>query len=309
MDLIDAMTVFRRVAETGSFTRAAEQLGRPKAGVSTTVQRLEASLGTRLLHRTTRRVQLTPDGAAYLDRCRDLLSDLDEAQSMFRPSPEGLTGRLRVDLPLGVARHIVMPQLAEWLRAHPGLEVEIGSTDRRVDPVREGYDCVLRVGVLAESSLVARPVGAYRQVNLASPAYLAAHGVPQTPDELADGHRLVHYAQTLGTRAPGFEYVDPADGTLHEVPMPGPVTVNNSIAYEAACLAGLGLVQVPETGARELIASGRLVEVLPRHRAASLPVTLLYPHRRQVPRRVQAFMDWLAAAVQERLAADSPGAD
>lgn len=305
MDLIDAMTVFLRVADTGSFTRAAEQLGRPKARVSTLVQQLESTLGTRLLHRTTRRVQLSPDGEAYAQRCRDVLADVDELQAMFRPQPAGLAGRLRVDMPLATARQVVIPQLAAWLREHPGIELELGSTDRRVDPVREGYDCVLRVGTLAESSLVARPVGAYRMANVASPAYLAAHGVPATLDELHAGHLLVRYSPTLDARGGGFEYLDPADGEPRELTLPAAVTVNNSIAYQAACEAGLGLIQVPETAVREALTSGRLVELLPAWRAPPMPVTLLYPHRRQVPRRVQVFMDWLAAALRERLA-DEP---
>ncbi len=305
MDLIDAMTVFLRVADTGSFTRAAEQLGRPKARVSTLVQQLESTLGTRLLHRTTRRVQLSPDGQAYAQRCRDVLADVDELQAMFRPAPAGLAGRLRVDMPLGSARQVVIPQLAEWLRQHPGIELELGSTDRRVDPVREGYDCVLRVGTLAESSLVARPVGAYRMANVASPAYLATHGVPATLDDLRAGHKIVRYSPTFDARGGGFEYLDPADGQPRELPLRAAVTVNNSIAYQAACEAGLGLIQVPETAVRESLDAGRLVELLPAWRAAPMPVTLLYPHRRQVPRRVQVFMDWIAAAIQARLADES----
>lgn len=302
MDLLDAMTVFLRVADTGSFTRAAEQLGRPKARVSTTVQRLEAELGTRLLHRTTRRVQLTQDGQSYAERCRDVLADMDELQTMFRPTPGGLSGRLRVDMPLGTAQQLVIPRLAEWLREHPGLSVELGSTDRRVDPVREGYDCVLRVGALVDSSLVARPVGAYPMRNVASPAYLAERGRPETIDDLrTQGHRLVLYSPTLGGRPPGFEYVDPVDGQRREIDLPGAVTVNNAIAYEAACEAGLGLIQAPETGVRQALLEGRVVEVLPDHRPPAMPVHLLYPHRRQVPRRVQAFMDWVAGVIGERL--------
>ncbi|MBV8603761.1 MAG: LysR family transcriptional regulator [Pelomonas sp.] len=287
----DAMRSFVRVAELASFTQAAQVLGLPKASVSGAVQRLEAELGTRLLHRTTRRVQLTPDGEAFLERCKDLLADLDELQQLFRPARAGLQGRLRVDMPAGVARLHVLPRLPEFMAAHPQLQIELSSTDRRVDLVREGFDCVLRVGSLAESSLVARPLGRLPQLNLASREYVRAHGLPRRLEDLA-GHRLIHYAPTLGARAAGFEYVDAA-GAPQQFAMAGALTVNNSEAYEAACLAGAGIIQAPGLGLRELIEDGRLVVLMPDHCAPSMPVSLVYAHRRQLAQRVQHFMNWL----------------
>lgn len=244
MNPLDAMQVFVRVAEVASFTRAADSLGVPKASVSLAVQQLESRVGARLLQRTTRRVQLTPDGQAYLARCLDLLADMDELDQMFRDDETGVHGRLRVDLPLAVARDLVMPQLPEFLARHPGIALELGSTDRRVDLIGEGFDCVLRVGPLADSSLVARHLGYFRQSNCASPAYLERHGVPVSPEALA-GHRIVHYSSTLGDKPAGFEFIDPASGELREQRLPASLVVNNSDAYRAACLAGLGIIQAP----------------------------------------------------------------
>lgn len=291
MDLLEATRTFLRVAELASFTQAADRLGLPKASVSGAVRQLEAHLGTRLLHRTTRRVQLTQDGRAYYERAQDLLADVDELESMFQLGEAAFTGRLRVDMPIGVARHFVMPRLPEFLAAHPGLGVELGSTDRRVDLVREGFDCVVRVGTLADSSLVARPLGHLRVLTLASPSYLAAYGTPRTPADLA-GHRLVGYATVLGAKPEEFEYTD-GDGRLQTVPLPCTVVVNNSEAYAAACLAGLGLIQAPDGGLRAALARGDLVEVLADFRAAPMPVSLIYANRRHLPKRVQAFMRWL----------------
>lgn len=303
MNQLDAMQTYLRVAELASFTQAAASLGLPKASVSAAVQQLEALLGTRLLHRTTRRVQMTQDGQVVFERCQDLLADLDELTTMFRAAPSALTGRLRVDMPLGVSRTLVMPRLPEFLRDHPGLSVELSSTDRRVDLVREGFDCVLRVGALGDSSLIARPLGHYRLLTCASPDYLAAHGTPRTLDDLA-AHQLVHYVSTLGARSPGFEYQDlAAGGETRFVPMAGAVTVNNSESYQAACLAGLGLIQAPEVGLRPLIDSGRLVEVLPAWRPAPMPVSLLYANRRHLPQRVQVFMAWLAEVMRPHVVA------
>ncbi|WP_024302571.1 LysR family transcriptional regulator [Pseudogulbenkiania sp. MAI-1] len=291
MNQLEAMQIFVRVAELASFTRAAQSAGLPKASVSTAVQRLESLLGTRLLHRTTRKVQMTQDGQVFYERCKALLADMDELQTLFQRAPAALEGRLRVDMSIGIARNIVVPRLPEFLQAHPRIEVELSSTDRRVDLVQEGFDCVLRVGRLADSSLIARPLGQFRLLNCVSPAYLAAFGTPHTLEELA-AHRLVHYVPTLGGKSPGLEYVDSV-GEVRFVPMAGVLTVNNSEAYLAACLAGLGLIQVPEPGVRELLVKGELVEVLPDYRAAPMPVSLLYANRHHLPRRVRVFMDWV----------------
>src|SRR5215469_1934091 len=172
MNTLEAMQVFVRVAEEASFTRAAESLGLLKATVSVAVQQLENSLGTRLLHRTTRKVQMTLDGQAYYERCKELLSELDNLQSMFQQSGEALRGRLRVDMPSGLARLYVIPRLPELLKAHPHIEIELSSTDRLVDPIQEGFDCVLRAGAPRDPQLIAKPLGHLTFVNCASSDYL-----------------------------------------------------------------------------------------------------------------------------------------
>jgi DNA-binding transcriptional LysR family regulator len=298
MDRLDQLRCFLRVAELGSFTGAADSLGLPKASVSLAVQRLEAEVGVRLLHRTTRRVQLTADGAQFQTRAHDLLHDMDDLQGMFRIDTSQLKGRLRVDMSSGLARQLVIPQLPSFLAQHPGVEIELSGTDRRVDLIREGFDCVLRVGPLDDNTLVARPLGRLPIVNCASPAYLAARGIPVTLDDLA-GHALVHYVGTLGQRSPGFEYHD-GEG-YRSLPMRGAVTVNSGDGYTAAALAGLGIIQVPRLGVRRALADGTLVEILPDCLAEPMPVTLLYAQRRHLPRRVAAFMEWAATVIRPEL--------
>lgn len=300
MDRIEAMTVFARVAEAGSFTAAARSLGRSKANVSQAVARLEERVGARLLQRTTRRVELTREGAQFHERCRDLLADVEELETLFRQAGPDLSGRIRVDMASRMARFTVVPRLPEFLARHPGVQLELGATDRAVDLVREGYDCVLRGGASADSALVARRLGELPLVTCASPGYLQAHGRPRALADL-DRHWLVHYTPTLGQRPDGFEYQD--GEAWRERPMRGRVAVNSADAYVAACLAGLGLIQAPRLSLEEDLATGRLVEVLPRLRARPMPVTLLYPHRRQLPRRVRVFMDWLAGVFREVAAA------
>jgi DNA-binding transcriptional LysR family regulator len=299
LDKIQAMRVFIRVKETESFTRAAESMGLPKATVSLAIQQLENEIGVRLFHRTTRRVQLSRDGQIYFERCKDLLADLEGLEQMFRSSKERLTGRIRFDMPTGFARHLVMRAIPEFSARHPDLELEISSTDRYVDMVREGFDCVLRVGDLAPSGMIARRVGLMRLVNCASPAYLAKRGCPQTVTEL-EGHLLVNYSQHFSGRAATFDYLQ--DGQEQSLVLQASVTVNNADIYQQACLAGLGIIQAPWVGVREAVESGRLQVILPELTLQALPITILYPHRRNLPARMIVFMDWLEERVKEHIA-------
>lgn len=298
MNSLEAMQIFVRVAELGSYTRAAESMAMPKASMSTAVQQLESELGTQLLHRTTRKVQMTLDGRACYERCKDLLADMDELRSMFQQGPQSLRGRLRVDMPTGVAKTTVIPRLGELLRQHPLLEIELSCTDRKVDLVREGFDCVMRVGALEDSSLIVRPLGAFAITNCASPGYVREHGMPRTVEDLAH-HRLIRYVGTLGAKAMGFEY---HDGTAYRtIDMPGAITVNSAEAYQESCLSGLGIIQAPAPGLRDLIDQGLLVEVAPALRAEPMPVSLLYAQRRNLSQRVQVFMTWVAGLMKPQL--------
>jgi DNA-binding transcriptional LysR family regulator len=269
MNELDTIRIFLKVAELESFSGAARQLGLPNATVSAGVRQLEAALGT---------------------RSRDLLGDFDDLRTMFRRTADGLEGRLRVDMSVGLAARFVLPRLGEFMARHPRLAIDLGTADRRVDVIREGYDCVLRSGTLADSSLVARPLGSYRMVNCASPAYLAQRGVPRTLDDLAH-HVVIHYDAHLGGTPPVWEWFD--GSRTHTAPAGSMLTVNGTAAYSAACCAGLGIIQVPEAGVRDQLQSGALVAVLPDFCAAPMPLFFVYPSRRNVPARTLTFMDWV----------------
>lgn len=303
MNLLEHMRIFSRVAELSSFTQAADALGLPRATVSTSVQQLENLLGARLLHRTTRKVLLTQDGQAFYERCSDALSDMDELQTMFQQkSASGLKGRVRIDMSTIMARNVVLPRLPELLQEHPLLEVEVSSTERRVDLIREGFDCVLRAGKLAEPGLIAKPLTQLRMVNAVSPAYLARHGVPKTLADL-QRHRLVHYVAILGAKSTGFEYLQgDVDKSL---PMQGQVTANNAEAYQAACVQGLGIIQAPYVGLRDLLVDGRLQLVLTDFEARPMPLSLVYASRRNQSARVRVVMDWIAEVVTAHCAQDA----
>jgi DNA-binding transcriptional LysR family regulator len=209
MQNLNPILIFTTVADMGSFTRAADSLGIQKGRASTAVRKLEDDLGVRLLHRTTRSVQLTEDGRAFHARARDLLAEVDDLHAMFAGDRVALRGRLRVDLPTEVARMTIVPALPDFMATHPALELELSSTDRQVDLVQEGFDCVLRLGPIRDETLIARPLGKLRMVNAASPAYLARHGVPRSLQDLQrQDHRTIHFSTMLGARPQGWEYPD-----------------------------------------------------------------------------------------------------
>lgn len=215
---------------------------------------------------------------------------------------QSLSGRVRIDMSTGIASQIILPRLPELLKVHPQLEVELGSTERRVDLVREGFDCVVRAGSVGDAGLIARPLGHLRLTNLASAGYIEQYGRPRKLADLAR-HRLVHFAGTLGSRSTGFEYME--GDKDKRVAMAGAVTVNNAEAYAAACLAGLGIIQAPVIAMRQHLSQGRLVEVLPKFQARPMPLNLLYANRRNLPVRVRVVMDWMAGVVADRLATNA----
>ncbi len=305
MDRLTLFEVFLKVADTGSFTRAADLLDMPRSTVSTAIGTLEARLGARLLHRTTRHVALTQDGSALRERCARLVADADEIEGIFRQDAIGPSGKVRVDVPARIGRLVLAPALPGFLARYPAIDVELGVTDRAVGLVEEAVDCVLRVGTLGDSSLVARPLGELPLVSVASPAYLAQHGLPRMPADL-DAHVAVHYASPTSGRVAPWEWC--AGGEVHTRPMRGRVTVNGVEAYVACAIAGLGLIQIPAFDAQAHVNAGELVVVLPDHPPPPLPATVLYPHRLHLSRRLNVFMDWMAGVLAEAMMLPRPGA-
>lgn len=300
MDRIDLFKIFARVVECASFTRAADTLGLPRSSVSAAVILLETRVGARLLHRTTRKVAPTQDGTAFYDRCLRLITDVEETEDLFRRRGAEPAGRLKIDVPGRIGRLIIAPALPALLARHPLIDIDLGITDRAVNLVEDNVDCVLRVGPLGNSGLVARKIGELALINVASPGYLETHGIPETPDDLAD-HLAVNYASPSTGRIEDWEWLE--SGQLRGQAMRGRVTVNSAEAYIACCQAGLGLIQIPAYDVKHQIEAGDLVEVMPHHRAAPMPMTLLYPNRRHLSHRLQIVADWLEALLEREVMA------
>lgn len=296
MDRLDQYRVFMQIAEMSSFIKAAHALDLPRASVSAALQQLETSMGVRLLQRTTRQVRLTSDGRQLLERVRLLLAEADDVDQLFQTRQQQVAGRLNVDAPSRIARRLIAPALPGLLRSYPRLQVGLSSTDRAIDLIHEGVDCAVRVGILDDSSLVVRPLGRIAFINCASPGYLRQHGTPANPHDLLQGHASVGFASPTTGRELPWEY-EASEGS-HRMPLPSRVTVNNAESYIACCRADLGMIQVPRYDVQHLLDSGELMEIMPAFRPAALPISILYPHRRQRSRRLVAFAEWFEILVK-----------
>lgn len=296
MDKFDTMRLFTRIVERRSFTLAAQDLELPRSTVTEAVKQMEARLGVRLLERTTRQVRPTLDGEAYHQRCLSILAEVEEAEAAFTGARPG--GLLRVDVHSVLARHFMLPGLPDFLARYPQIQLRIGEGDRYVDLVREGVDCVLRVGKPTDSSMVGRQIALLPEGTYASPAYLEAHGTPTSPDDL-DGHQMVAFISSASGSVLPLELQ--VDGHVHERLLPHAVTVAGAEMYVAMARLGLGLIQVPNYRVQDDLARGTLVDVLPRFPPTPSPVYVLYPQNRQLSPRVRVFIDWLSAEFAARL--------
>ncbi|WP_025596796.1 LysR family transcriptional regulator [Burkholderia sp. WSM2230] len=291
MDRLQAMQVFTRVVDTNSFTRAAETLDLPRASVTTIIQNLEAFLGTRLMHRTTRRLSLTPDGAAYYERCVRILADVEETEASFQSGNKKPHGKLRIDMPGSIGRLLVIPQLCEFHKRYPDIDLQLGLSDRPVDLLQEGVDCVVRVGALQDSSLVARRIGLFEGVTCAAPTYIERAGMPTSLEDL-ENHKAVNYFSSRTGRTLDWAFM--VDGKEVEVKMKSIVSVNDADAYVTCGLEGFGLIQPALFMVLPHLRSGQLVEVLPELKPLPMPISAVYPHSRHLSPKVRVFVDWIA---------------
>jgi DNA-binding transcriptional LysR family regulator len=282
------MRLFVRVVERRSFTLAARDLVIPRSTATEVVKQLESRLGARLLQRTTRHVAPTLDGEAYYRHCVKVVGDIEEGEAAFSGAkPAGI---LHVDVHGTLARHFVLPGLPQFLERYPDLQLFIGEGDRLVDLVKEGVDCVLRVGELPSSGMVARRVAMLIEGTFASPAYIERHGEPRTLEDL-DKHRMVGFVSSATGNVIPLEFVD-AGKTQYKTPRVS-MSVTAAETMVAAARLGLGLIQVPVYHLAADLAAGRVVEVLQDFRPAPTPVSVLYPQSRQLSLRVRVFIDWL----------------
>ncbi|MBX6745340.1 MAG: LysR family transcriptional regulator [Acetobacteraceae bacterium] len=291
MDRLATLELFVRIVDRGSFSAAAADCGVSRPVATAAIKALEERLGTRLLQRSTRHVQPTVEGETYYRRCVAILADLEDAD---RSASGAVAGLLRVDVPGNLARMVLLPALPAFLSRYPALTVHVGEGERFVDLIREGIDCVLRAGELTDSEMVARRIGTLEEVTVASPGYLAEHGVPATPDDL-DGHYMIGFVSSRTGKPLPLEFT--REGRVVEVTLPTRVRVNGADTSAEAARLGFGLVQAPRYRFAEDLARGAVVEVLPAFPPPPTPLSVVYPSNRQLAPRVRAFIDWLVETV------------
>lgn len=299
MDKLQAMATFVRVVQAQSFSKAAETLAMPRSSVTTTIKNLEAHLGTPLLRRSTRSLSLTDAGARYFASCQAILADIAEAEHDMAATTQVPRGRVRVDMPGVIGRALVVPRLREFEARYPDIEVALGLSDRPADLVYEGIDCAIRSGPLADSTLVARPLGRLAWLTCAAPAYLKQFGEPDSVAALP-GHRIVNYLSNASGRPLDWRFR--VDGEDIALALPGRYSVNETEAYLHCGLEGLGLIQLSEVAASIYLRSGRLREVLAQARCAPVPISIVYPQARATA-AVRTFVDWTVAIMRDALPA------
>lgn len=290
MELLQAMQVFARLAELGSFTKVAEATESGRPYITRSIQELEASLGVRLFHRTTRKVRLTAEGEQFYERVKSILAEIADTTAMFDRSGVTLQGRLRVDIPTAFSQRSFIESLRSFTAVFPDIELVVGVTDRTVDLVAEGVDCVLRIGELPDSSMVARQIGTVEMVTCAAPRYLKEWGEPEALSDLIK-HRGVNFLSGQSNRHLPWYFRD--DDEDQAYPSRGSITVNESNAYVHCGVAGFGIIQAPGITVDAFLASGELVEVLQPFRPTQRKVSVLYPSRTHLAPQVNAFADWL----------------
>lgn len=291
MDKLHAMEVFTRVAELGSFTKAAERMEMAPASVSAAVQNLEAHLGVRLFTRTTRKINLTDDGRAYLERSLRVLAEIEETESALKQTQTNPQGKLRVEIPTGLGHMYVTPALPAFSARYPDVQVVMTLNDRFVDLTEEEVDVIMRIGELSDSTMVARRLYEARFLCVASPDYLKRHGQPRHPEELAKHNCLGYFSASLGRSArwnfkkDGQPYTHAPTGTLH---------LNNSEALVDLASAGVGIICMLETSLFRAVREGRLVPILQDWDTQSMPVSALYWPSRHLSAKVRVFIDFIA---------------
>lgn len=288
--MLDLMSIFLRVVELRSFTKAADALQLHRPAVSKAIQQLEDDLGVKLLHRTTRSLSVTAEGDEIYQRAKALLTDVQEMMAAVSPT-QPPRGRLRIDAPLALTHAILIPSLGEFQALYPQIDIVLTASDRLTDLVAEGVDCVIRLGELADSSFISRRVGNVRMVTCAAPSYLEKYGIPLTPDDLAF-HKAVNFFSEHSREVMEWKFV--MNGEVISRRPGSAMLVNNSDVLLSCGLAGLGMLHALKTALEPHIQAGRLTEVLTDYATVTKPVSILYPDRRYLSPKVRVFIDWFA---------------
>ncbi|MPS62726.1 LysR family transcriptional regulator [Acinetobacter sp.] len=293
MDRLQQFFIFTEVAKRQSFSEVAHRLDLPRSTVTSAIQQLETHYGVRLFHRTTRKVSLTQDGQRILPECQNLLLDYEQLEQLIQTQKQHYRGTLKISMPSRIVHQVIIPELSDFYHRYPDIHLQLNSSDDMTDLIEKGIDCVVRVGELDSSSLIARFIGHLVMVNCTSRGYLEQYGMPEQLEDLSQ-HKLINYDGAVGEKQGEFVYQGGS------VMMDSALSVNNTEAYSAAACAGLGIIQVPYYDVQDKIEQGILVEILSAYSAPSLPLNILYPNRTYIPKRLEVFMNWVGEVLNRK---------
>ena len=297
MDQLQGMRVFARVAELGSFARAANDLDMSRAMTSSYVAQLEKHLGTRLLHRTTRKVTVSPEGAVYLERCKRILDEVQAADDEMRHARARPQGKLRVDVPVAFGRYLLMPALPAFTERYPDVALEVRFNDRFVDLAAEHIDVVLRSGEIRSPDLIARRITSSRLVTCAAPSYIARHGMPQTPGDLRQ-HRTIGFLRADTSRPSEWKFKQGRDGT-QKLKLSFALSFNTSEPMVMSAYEGQGIIQTTDLLLGRAIAEGRVIEILKEYSCEGPPLSVVYPRATQHLAKVRVFAEFAAEIMRK----------
>ena len=295
--MIEYLTIFIQVVEQGSFTKAADVLQIHRPTVSKAIQQIEHDLGVKLIHRTTRKLSITPEGDEFYHHARHVLADVNDMMASFSPTLPP-RGRLRLDVPLSLAHTILIPNLKNFQSLYPGINVVLVSSDKKTDLISEGVDCLVRLGALQDSSFISRRLGEIRMVTCAAPSYLQQYGRPETLADL-DQHRAINFFNDHSRDVMEWTFIE--NGNVVSLRPASSLLVDNSDILLSSALAGLGIIQATLDALAPHIASGDLEEILTQYPSVSKPVSVMYPDRRYLPAKVRVFIDWFSDVLATQL--------
>lgn len=300
MDQLQCMRVFTRVAELGSFARAADTLDLSRAMASSYLAQLEKHLGTRLLHRTTRKVSVSPQGAVYLEHCRRILAEIDAADDELRLARDRPQGRLRIDVPVAFGKYLLLPAIPRFTQRYPEVSLEVRFNDRYVDMAEDGVDVAVRVGKVRSPDLIARRIASSRLLTCASPKYLASAGMPRTPEDLRR-HRLIGHLRGASVRPAEWQFSQGQEKqsqgkqrTTRSMRLPMALSFNTVDALSVSALEGHGIVQQLDLLVAGYLAEGRLVELLREYSCEGPPLSVIYARASQHLAKVRVFAEFAA---------------
>lgn len=300
MDKLDAMQIFVRVAEAGSFIAVAGHLNVARSAITRQISALEKDLGVKLMNRSTRQLSLTTAGSAYLEKCRVILNMVETAESGLAEKRGDLRGRIRMGLPISYGLRDLVPLLMQFAHRHPQIELSLDFSDRRSNLIEEGMDCTVRITGELEPGDIARKLGECRLLTLASPAYLSQHGKPKRPEELQH-HECLAYASDMRTMSWGYHH----KGQDISVPVRGRILANSGEALMQAAAKGFGITRQPDFIAAPFISDGRVVTLLDAYAPKPLGIYVLLPSNRFIPHRIGALIDFLSESIGQAKAGDA----